>query len=213
MVDVSKLKGGEYEPWPAAALRAYEAKCTEIDAHIARTAYELAIGTGQRLGDCVKMRWSDFDSGVMRVVQEKTGAHLRIYCPSRLQNYLATAPKRGAHILAKNLTQPIGKRQVQGAVEAVRTEIGAMHGAGRLVPHGWRYNAAVELAEAGSSDSEIQSVTGHKTLEMVQKYRDRASQEKRASGLRWRGNKSRPNRECAKQCAKPTLDNYQIFLH
>lgn len=58
--------------------------------------------------------------------------------------------------------------------------IGVMSGPGRLVPHGWRYTAARELAEAGCSDAEIQSVTGHKTLAMVQKYRSQANQ-KRAS--------------------------------
>ena len=42
--------------------------------------------------------------------------------------------------------------------------------------HGWRYTAAVELSEAGFSNSEIQSVTGHKTLAMVQKYRAKANQ-------------------------------------
>lgn len=42
--------------------------------------------------------------------------------------------------------------------------------------HGWRFTAAVELPEAGASDSDIQSVTGHKTLKMVQKYRGQANQ-------------------------------------
>jgi hypothetical protein len=45
-----------------------------------------------------------------------------------------------------------------------------------FVIHGWRYTAAKELAEAGCSDTEIQSVTGHKSLEMVKKYRQQARQ-------------------------------------
>lgn len=44
--------------------------------------------------------------------------------------------------------------------------------------HGLRYLAAVELAEAGCSDAEIQAVTGHKTLAMVQKYRAEASRKR-----------------------------------
>jgi integrase len=70
----------------------------------------------------------------------------------------------------------MGKRAVQKAVEDVREAIGVMHGESRRVIHGWRYNAAKELAEAGCSDSEIAAVTGHKTLAMVQKYRGQASQ-------------------------------------
>ncbi|HBM62260.1 MAG TPA: integrase [Citreicella sp.] len=180
VIDVPKLTGGGYEPWPEAKLRAFEAACDTLEASTARTAYELALGTGQRLGDCVKMRWEDFDGEYMRVVQEKTGVHVWIFCPARLRAYLAALPKRGAHILARTATEPLTKRRVQIRIEAVRDSIGAMYGAGRLVPHGWRYNAAVELAEAGCSDAEIQSVTGHKTLEMVQKYRGRASQRKRS---------------------------------
>lgn len=178
VVDIVKLTGGEYEPWPAAKLRAYENAAGEQSN--ARTIYELQFGTGQRIGDCCQMQWTDFENEYMAVVQEKTGAKIWIYCPKRLQNYLNALPKVGRFILAKNLTEPLSKRAVQKVVEDVRREIGAMDGDQRLVPHGWRYNAAVELSEAGCSDAEIQSVTGHKTLAMVQKYRSQANQ-KRAS--------------------------------
>ncbi|WP_052249008.1 hypothetical protein [Leisingera sp. ANG-Vp] len=39
-----------------------------------------------------------------------------------------------------------------------------------------RHSATVALAEADASDSEIQAVTGYKTLEMVKKNRIRANQ-------------------------------------
>lgn len=165
---VEKLKGGSYEAWPDNMLRAYE----NASDGLSRTIYELCVGTGQRIGDVVNMKWSQFEEGFMQVTQEKTGAELWIYCPDRLQRYLATLPRSGRHILAKNLTQPISKRRAQKIVMDVRVSIGAA----QYVPHGWRYNAAKELAEAGCSDSEIQSVTGHKTLEMVKKYRQQANQ-------------------------------------
>lgn len=171
---IGKLKGGEYEPWPAGKLRAFERAAGS--GTLARTVYELAIGTGQRLGDCIAMRWEDFDGEYMAVVQEKTGTRLWVYCPQRLRDYLASLPRGGRHILAKNLVEPIGKRRVQAAVEAVREAIGAKDGPDRLVIHGWRYNAAVALADAGCSDLEIQAVTGHKSAEMVAKYRRRAGQ-------------------------------------
>ncbi|QQA44295.1 hypothetical protein [Pelagovum pacificum] len=46
------------------------------------------------------------------------------------------------------------------------------------VIHGWRYNAAVAPAEAGCRDSEVQAVTGQKTLAMVQKNRAAANQKR-----------------------------------
>jgi integrase len=176
MVDIPKLTGGEYGPWPDAKLDAFERYCDRHGLTDARTIYELCVGTGQRIGDCVQMEWADFDGEYMSVVQDKTDAKLEIYCPARLQAYLATLPRKGCHIMAKNLPQPIGKRAAQKAVEAVRTAIGIMNGESRLVPHGWRYTAVVQLADAGCSDADIQAVTGHKTMEMVRKYRARRDQ-------------------------------------
>lgn len=187
IVNVKKLKGGEYEAWPDSKLRAFEKACDATDATTARTIYELAIGTGQRIGDCMAMRWDHFDGEYMTVKQEKTGEPLQIYCPTRLRSYLKTLTKQGAHILARNLTQPMGKRAAQKDVEKIRLAIGVMRGPDRLVPHGWRYTAAKQLADAGCSDTEIQAVTGHRTLEMVQKYRKQAGQRqasKRAQGRR-----------------------------
>jgi integrase len=170
--DIKKLDGGQYEAWPDEALEAYEAAAAP--GTVARTVYELALGTGQRLGDCIAMRWDDLDGEFVRVVQQKTGARLWVFCPARLRDYLGALDRRGAHILALDAKRPLGKRAVQKAVEDVREKIGARHGAGRLVPHGWRYTAARQLAEAGCSDAEIQAVTGHRTLQMVQKYRGQA---------------------------------------
>lgn len=169
---VDKLKGGSYEPWPASKLEAYERYCQKNDLTIEQTVFELAIGTGQRIGDVCQMRWDQFEDGYMQVTQDKTGAELWIYCPQRLRDYLQGLPKAGQHILAKNLTQPISKRRAQRLIQEVRTAIGA----DALVPHGWRYNATKELAEAGCSDTEIQAVTGHRSLEMVKKYRSQANQ-------------------------------------
>ncbi|WP_417264243.1 tyrosine-type recombinase/integrase [Celeribacter sp.] len=112
----------------------------------------------------------------MQITKEKTGAKIAVYCPTRLQQYLGTLPKNGKHILAKNLTEPLGKRQVQKTIEEERRAIGVMEGSQRLVPHGWRYTAAKELCDERVPGSQIQAVTGHKTLEMVAKYRTQRDQ-------------------------------------
>ena len=137
-------------------------------------------GANGSSGDCCKMKWSDFDGEYMSVIQQKTGTPLTIYTPSRLQDYLVQLPKCGTFILAQNLTQHLGKRAVQKSVETVREAIGVA-GIGnpdRLVVHGWRYTAVTQLADAGVSDSDIQAVSGHKTLAMIIKYRQKANQKK-----------------------------------
>jgi len=77
-------------------------------------------------------------------------------------------------MLARNLRQHLAKRTTQQRVLDVRKTIGATD----FVVQGWRDNTAVSLAEAGCSDSEIQAVTGHPTLAMVQKYRAQANQKR-----------------------------------
>ena len=132
----------------------------------ARMIYELRVGTGQRISDCVEMEWADFDGEYMTVVQDKTGTKMSIYCPSRLQDHLNRLPKRVA----------------QMSVEEVRRSLGIMDGPDRLVPHGGRYTAAVQLSDAGCSDDEVQAVTGHETVEVVHKYR--AKRDQRAASKR-----------------------------
>lgn len=49
VADIPKLTGGEYEAWPDDKLDAFERYCDRHDLTVARTAFELAVGTGQRL--------------------------------------------------------------------------------------------------------------------------------------------------------------------
>ncbi|SIR97013.1 hypothetical protein SAMN05421666_0864 [Roseovarius nanhaiticus] len=142
VTDIPKLTGGEYQAWPDDKLDAYERHCDAHRLTMARTVYGLGVGTGQRLGDCIKMTWDDFDGEYMAVCQEKTDVKIWVYWPVRLQAYVRARPHAGRHIRPRNLTQPIGKRAAQKAVEDVRSALGLMHGESRLIPHGWRYSAA-----------------------------------------------------------------------
>jgi integrase len=186
---VEKLKGGEYEAWPDKKLKTFERYCEKNALTTELTAFHLCIGTGQRIGDVVAMEWAHFDGEFMEVVQEKTGQRVWIYCPDKLRSYLATLPRNGRYVLAKNLTQHISKRRVQHLVGEVRKEINAT----AYVIHGWRYTAAKQLADSGATDTEIQAVTGHKTLAMVQKYRQQANQKKLSKRAQTRRTEQKQN--------------------
>lgn len=56
-----------------------------------------------------------------------------------------------------------------------------------LTFHGLRYTAAKHLAEAGCSLKQIASITGHKSLAMIEKYSRDADQRKQAGAaiLAW----------------------------
>ena len=164
----------EFEPWPEWLQDAWPRACEAAGAKWALLAFHLGKGTGQRPGDLVSMEWDHFDGEFMRVVQDKTDERIEIYCPKSLRDFLATVPKKGRFIFAKNLTQHVTYFALENEFRKVREKLGEK--AKPYTMHGWRKLAAVELAEAGASDAEIQSVTGHKSLAMVQHYRKRAAQ-------------------------------------
>lgn len=161
------------EPWPLWFQRAYLERAT---GH-ALAAYHVGSGTGQRAGDMIKMEWAHYHDDYMSVTQEKTKARITIYCPDKLRAFLAELPRTGKHIFARDLTHGITYNTLEKEFRKVRDAIAVdVPEATTYSLHGLRYVAAVELAEAGCTDAEIQAVTGHKTLEMVQKYRSQARQ-------------------------------------
>ncbi|RVV99725.1 hypothetical protein EKE94_03330 [Mesobaculum littorinae] len=156
-----------FEPWPEWMVE----KLEEAPASV-RIAAQLILGTGQRPSAAITMRRDQFSGEWMSVHDEKGDQWLEVYCPPRLRAFIQDQPVRGSHMLAKNLTEPLGYHAIEKAFRSWRSTLGE-----RAAPyslHGLRKLAIVELAEAGASDAEIQAVTGQ-SAEMVAYYRSRAS--------------------------------------
>lgn len=148
-----------------------------------RLIFEMCLGTGQRIGDVLRMRWSDIDGAGINVKQGKTGAKLWVPFTPALAAILDDTPRVGMTICAWGRGKPTSYRGAADLIHAVRVEIGAE----RWDIHSLRYNAASELGAAGCSDELIQSVTGHQTSAMVVKYAGPERQKaraKEAQGLR-----------------------------
>lgn len=167
-----RSKPEAHTPWSDEARAAFEANAGPR----ARLIYELCIGTGQRIGDVLAMKWDDVSGGDIRVVQNKTKVPLRIPLTGRLAAYLATVPRDGVYIAAKNLREPLSYPNARHAMAAARKGTVA---AGMTI-HALRYTAAIELAEAGCTEEEIASITGHKSLQMIEKYTRGSLQRQRA---------------------------------
>jgi integrase len=168
---VKLLKLGEgHKVWPAGAIAAYREHATGN----ALLIFELCLGTGQRIGDVLRMRWSDIEDGAIRVKQGKTGNELWIPITPRLGRVLDAAP-RGLHIVGGGFV-PLSYRRASYAVEQVRSD----RGLSAFTIHGLRHSTAAELAEAGCTDAQIAAVTGHKSLRMVAKYRAGSDQKRLA---------------------------------
>ncbi|WP_353472353.1 tyrosine-type recombinase/integrase [Salipiger sp. H15] len=157
----------EYEPWPDWMI----AKLNTAPERV-QIAAELIRGTGQRPSAAITMRRDQFAGEWMTVVDEKSDEMFPVYCPDRLRVFVDGLPKRGAHMLAKNLTEPVGYSSIEHAFRTWRKDLGER--AKPFTLHGLRKLAIVELAEAGASDAEIQAVTGQ-SAQMVAFYRKKAN--------------------------------------
>lgn len=157
----------EREPWPqtkvAAFRKAYPYGTRE------RTIFELCLGTGQRIGDVLRMQWQHIEDGRIRVRQGKTGKRLTVPLTPHLSAALKAWPVTDLRILR------LSYRQAAHAMLEARKALKAE----AYDTHALRYTAAVELLLAGCTDEEIAAVTGQ-SVEMVQHYTRHVRQEARA---------------------------------
>src|SRR5262249_1797950 len=98
----------------------------------------LAINTGQRQGDLLRLPWSAYDGTTIKLRQRKTGAYVPIPVADALKIALDAAPRRS----------PIMLPNSEGIID--------------LTFHDLRGTAVVTLARAGCNEVEIYSITGHK---------------------------------------------------
>jgi integrase len=160
------------EAWPPEMITAYRAEAGPV----ARLVFELCLGTGQRIGDVLRMTWARVKDGGIEVVQGKTGARLWVPFTRPLAAVLDATPRRGLTIVADDAGMAYGYHRAAYAVLQVRKRIGAE----AYDIHALRHSAARELVEAGCSDELIQAVTGHSTAAMVRLYTGSARQIARA---------------------------------
>jgi integrase len=158
----------EHEPWPPELIERFLREARPA----LRWAVKLALYTGQRRSDLVKMKWSDFDGEFIQVRQQKTKAALSIPCHRELRTELERMPRVADTILVGDRGAPLRGDSLS---VMVRKQLRRMGIDGYSI-HGLRKNAAVALADAGCSPMEIAAITGHRTLGMVQHYTKRRDQ-------------------------------------
>lgn len=162
---VKKLKDkGGWRAWEPEELLWFEGTATNP---AVRVAYFLALYTGQRKSDVLGMTWRDIQDGVIKVVQEKTGEAVWIPIHPTLQDFLDNEKKRGIYLVANRK----GDRYTVDGFDSIWDgELRETGVTGGCTFHGMRKNATCALAEAGCTNEEIKSVTGHKTDAMVALY-------------------------------------------
>jgi integrase len=182
--EVTKLKKGEgYAPWPWEAIEHFEKEARRDLWHVAA----LALYSGQRLSDVLKIKRTDIADGQIAVRQSKTGKELWIPVHRRLAKILAEIPHNGVYLLNNTRGLPwtvMGFKASWGA--ELNREIMKEMRERRLVFHGLRKSAVVTLLEAGATDAEVAAITGQ-SREMVAHYSRQVNQRQLAAAaiLKW----------------------------
>lgn len=163
---IAKAKTGEHDPWPEELLNAALA----ADNDLVRLATCLLYNSGQRLGDAVKLRWSDIRGGKIVLTQQKTGKPLLVPISAQLEAELARSPRNGLTIIASATGRPLSSETVRRELKAFASGLGF-----KIVPHGLRKNAVNSLLLAGCTVPEVQAITGQ-SAEMVAHYAKKIDQ-------------------------------------
>lgn len=117
----------------------------------------LALETGQRQRDVIRMTWTAYDGSALRLRQSKTGKHVIVPTTASLRAALDATPRsavticttaRGTSWTPDGFKTSFGKAKLAAQIEGVTF-------------HDLRGTAVVRLARAGCTLPEIVSITGH----------------------------------------------------
>jgi len=182
---IRKLRGGgEYAPWTWDHIVHFRDRVSYPELWWGAA---LALYSGQRQSNVLRMPWSDSGDNLISVVQDKTGKKLSIPMHRDLRAELPAIPRRATTILTSTRGLPWTGDGFRASwnKEMARAEMAPIREAG-LVFHGLRKSAVVFLLEAGCTDAEVSAITGQ-SRQMVEHYARMVNQRKLAAAavLKW----------------------------
>ena len=135
----------------------------------------LAIHTGQRKGDLIRLRWSDYDGDTVNLTQSKTSARVTVKCTGTLKRMLDDTPRQGPFILTRTDGTPWftladesplsdawrNRMDAAGFYPKAWDDLTKNEKKGFLHFNDLRGTAVTLLAEAKCSVPMIASITGH----------------------------------------------------
>jgi integrase len=117
----------------------------------------MALWTGQRQGDLLRLPWSSYDGTHIRLRQGKTGARVVVPVGAPLKSMLDASAKRSTIIL----TTSDGKPWTSDGFRASWRKACERAGIVGVTFHDLRGTAITRLALAGCTEAEIGTITGH----------------------------------------------------
>lgn len=140
------------------------------------TAMDIAIVTGQRVGDICNMGWDDISNDRLLVKQRKTGAMIAIplslsIADLSLRDVIASCDKNGDHIVTARGGGKVAERTMSDYFTKSRKLSGLSWSGEPPSFHEIRSLSARLHTEARGSEF-AQRLLGHKTAEMTARYQD-----------------------------------------
>jgi integrase len=132
-----------------------------------RLAMELALHTGQRIGDLVRMGSQHVRNGVLKIKQQKKTKAGQADVEIPVHPTLAAILPKGMTFLLNGLGRPFTANNFSDWFSKAATAAGLPKG---YTAHGLRKGCCKRLADIGCNFTEIAAITGHKTLKEVQHY-------------------------------------------
>lgn len=117
----------------------------------------LALWTGQRQGDLLRLPWSAYDGTRIRLRQSKTGARVSIPVGTPLKAAFNSAIKRGPIILTSSDKRPWTSDGFRASWRKACAKAGVVG----VTFNDLRGTAVTRLALAGCTEAEIATITGH----------------------------------------------------
>jgi integrase len=132
-----------------------------------RLAMELALNTGQRVSDLIRIGRQRARGGAIKIRQQKTGTEVEIPIHPELATVLEAAPVDNLTFLINGWNKPFTGT---GFSEWFRKAAKAAGLPAGYTAHGLRKGCAKRLADQGCSAPEIMAITGHKDIREIQRY-------------------------------------------
>ncbi|GBQ24329.1 integrase [Acetobacter estunensis NRIC 0472] len=141
--------------WTDADLAAFHASAPD---HL-RLALTLALHTGQRQGDLLRLTWAQYDGRYIRLTQQKTGA--RVVIPATAELRAILDERRGPANDTILTTQRGQRAWTSDGFRASWNQAMKDAGVTGVTFHDLRGTAVTRLSVAGCTPQEIGTITGH----------------------------------------------------
>lgn len=168
---ISRLANGEHRRWTEDEV----GRLLLMGRPVFQMAGAIALFTGQRQGDVLRMEWDHIRNDRLFVKQEKTRKPLIIPLHPLLRSALDRWPQKTKTILYSQYNAAFTSDGFRSSWHRERDRLGIT-----ATWHGLRKTAAAALAEAGATVHEIAAITGHQSLREIERYTKEADQLRRA---------------------------------